>query len=132
MRLPSGHPSNSNFHRMSKLGGASKERLELAKNYECPTCAQDVEVRVDLKYAQNVKGETFAALSMVDAATNYHRAVLVKTRKPGYITKKFLKHWVGLLGGPILMLESYGIFSTTTAAHVRWRHTLAERHGGVR
>lgn len=57
---------------------------------------------MDLKYAKNVKGETFVALSMICAATNKHAAVLLKTRKPSY-------EW-------ILVLEAYGIHSKTKGA----------------
>ena len=165
IHLRLGHPSNTTLHRMLKLGGAPKELLQQASSFRCPTCEQvqepgkpptqrpssrpaafNVEVHVDLKYAQNIKGQTVVTLSMVDAGTNYHRAVLVKTRQPGYVAKKFLKHWIAIFGRPtrmvldqggefekewILMLEGFGIHSITTAAHAGWQHALAERHGGI-
>lgn len=106
----------------------------------------NVEVHVDLKYGKNIQDETFVALSVVCAGTNKHMAVLLKTRKASYVAKKFIKHWVAVFGRPerivmdqggeferdwILILEQYGIFSTTTGSHAGWQHALAERHGGL-
>ena len=31
----------------------------------------------------------------------------------------------------LMMLENYGIFSTTTGSHAGWQHAFAERHGGL-
>ena len=89
IHLRLGHPGNTTLHRMLKLGGAPNKLLQQVSCFNCPTCAQiqepgkpptqrpcsrpaafNVEVHVDLKYAQNIKGQTFVALSMVDAATN--------------------------------------------------------------
>ena len=160
-----GHPSKDSLVRMLKLGGAPKEVLDYAKEYECPVCQAmappdrpfqqkarprpagfNVEVHVDLKYAKNIKDQSFVALSMLCAGTNKHAAVLLKTRKPSYVARKFVKHWVAPFGRPsrvvmdqggefekewILMLEQYGIFSTTTGSHAGWQHALAERHGGL-
>ena len=98
------------------------------------------------KYAKSVKDQTFVALSMLCAGTNKHAAVLLKTRKASYVAQKFVKHWIAPFGRPsrivmdqggefekewILMLEQYGIFSTTTGSHAGWQHALAERHGGL-
>ena len=106
----------------------------------------NVEVHVDLKYGKNIKDETFVALSVVCAGTNKHMAVMLKTRKASYVARKFIKHWIAVFGRPerivmdqggeferdwILMLEQYGIFSTTTGSHAGWQHALAERHGGL-
>ena len=106
----------------------------------------NVEVHVDLKYAKNIKEETVVALSMVCAGTNKQSAVLLKTRKASYVAQKFIKHWISNFGRPqrivmdqggeferewILMLEQYGIHSTTTGSHAGWQHALAERHGAL-
>ena len=37
---------------------------------------------------------------------------------------EFEKEW-------ILMLENFGIFSTTTGSHAGWQHAFAVRHGGI-
>ena len=160
-----GHPSNEALVRMLKLSGAPKETLECAGKYQCPVCESmsmpekpylqnvtprpagfNVEVHLDLKYAKNIKNETFVALSMICAGTNKHQAVLLKTRRASYVAKKFIKHWIGVFGRPtrividqggefeaefILMLENHGIHSTTTGSHAGWQHALAERHGGL-
>lgn len=160
-----GHPSREALVRMLKIGGAPKETLDYAQKFQCPTCQSmappdrpfqqstrtrpagfNVEVHVDLKYAKNVKGENFVALSMVCAGTNKHAAVLLKTRQPAYVAKKFIKHWIAPFGRPvriamdqggeferewILMLEQFGIQSKTTGSHAGWQHALAERHGGL-
>ena len=160
-----GHPGRDALVRMLKTGGAPKEVLDYAKEYECPVCQTtappdrpfqqkarprpagfNVEVHVDLKYAKNVKDQTYVAMSMICAGTNKHAAVLLKTRKPSYVAKKFVKHWIAPFGRPsrvvmdqggefekewILMLEQFGIHSTTTGSHAGWQHALAERHGGL-
>ena len=160
-----GHPSTEALVRTLKIGGAPKETLDYAKKFRCSTCQSmapperpfqqaararpagfNVEVHVDLKYAKNVKGENFVALSMVCAGTNKHAAVLLKTRQPAYVAKKFIKHWIAPFGRPsrivmdqggeferewILMLEQFGIQSKTTGSHAGWQHALAERHGGL-
>ena len=160
-----GHPSSEALVRMLRLADAPKETLEYAQTYQCPTCASiqppdrppqsrpnarpvgfNVEVHVDLKYGQDYKGQTYVALSAICAGTNKHVAVLLKTRKPGYVARKFIKHWIGHYGRPnrivmdqggefehewILMMESYGIHSKTTGSHAGWQHAFAERHGGI-
>ena len=160
-----GHPTRDALLRMLKLSGAPKETLDCAKQYRCPVCESkappdkpylqkprqrpagfNVEVHVDLKYAKNVKEETFVALSMVCAGTNKHAAVLLKTRKPSYCAQKFIKHWISCFGRPskivmdqggefekewILMLEQFGIHSITTGSHAGWQHAFAERHGAL-
>ena len=160
-----GHPSSTALMRMLRLSGAPKHMVDAAKDYRCPVCESaappsrpvqqkatprpagfNVEVHVDLKYAKNIKDETFVALSMVCAGTNKHAAVLLKTRKPSYVARKFIKHWIGAFGRPnrvvmdqggefekewLLMLENYAIHSTTTGSHAGWQHAFAERHGGL-
>ena len=75
-----GHPSSESLVRMLKVGGAPKEVLDYAKEFRCPTCQScappdrpfqqaprvrpagfNVEVHVDLKYAKNIKDETFGS-----------------------------------------------------------------------
>ena len=146
-----GHPSSESLVRMLKVGGAPKEVLDYAKEFRCPTCQScappdrpfqqaprvrpagfNVEVHVDLKYAKNIKDETFVALSMICAGTNKHAAVLLKTRKASYVARKFIKHWIAPFGRPsrivmdqggeferewMLMLEQFGIHSVTTGSH---------------
>ena len=68
----------------------------------------NIEVHVDLKYAKNVKGENFVALSMVCAGTNKHAAVLLKTRQPAYVAKKFIKHWIAPFGRPVRIVMDQG------------------------
>ena len=160
-----GHPSKDALLRMLKLSGAPKETLDCARRFKCSVCESkappdkpflqrprqrpagfNIEVHVDLKYAKNIKEETFVALSVVCAGTNKQAAVLLKTRKPSYVAQKFIKHWIAPFGRPtrivmdqggefekewILMLEQYGIHSTTTGSHAGWQHALAERHGAL-
>ncbi len=160
-----GHPARDALVRTLKIAGAPKETLDCAKQFSCPVCESkappdkpylqrprerpagfNIEVHVDLKYAKNIKEETFVALSMVCAGTNKHAAVLLKTRKASYVAQKFIKHWIGPFGRParivmdqggeferewILMLEQFGIHSTTTGSHAGWQHALAERHGAM-
>ena len=57
-----------------------------------------VAIHVDLKYMKDVASATWVALSMVDAEANYHIATLIRTHKPFYVSRKFIKHWVAHFG----------------------------------
>ncbi|CAE7228738.1 RE1, partial [Symbiodinium sp. CCMP2456] len=160
-----GHPNNETLRRMLEMAGANKELLEMADRLECPTCrlrappkrpmptrpeARPVcfnsVVHMDLKYVKDSKKETFVALSVVDGATCFHVARLLRNRNSDHVGRKFLNCWISVFGIPtmvvhdqggefeagfVAVLESHGIASKVTGARAPWQAGLAERHGGL-
>eukprot|EP00435_Cladocopium_sp_Y103_P019429 s2435_g4.t1 len=101
---------------------------------------------VDFKYFRDSRRKLYVALSMLDAGTLFHQAVLLKTRRSEYCADKWHKHWLCIFGAPAkirldqggefeggftALLENYSIPSTVTATQAGWQHSLAERHGGL-
>ena len=160
-----GHPSNETLVRMLQLGGASEELVEHARNLECASCAQrsppprplparpdarpvlfNHVVHLDLKYQHDMSNQSYVALSIVDGATSYHVARLLRTRDPAHVAQKFLSGWIGVYGIPnevvcdqggefetefIGLLESYAIASRMTGSYAPWQNGFVERHNGL-
>ena len=160
-----GHPPNETLVRMLQLGGASEEMIELARHFDCPVCrlgsqprrpfaakadsravSFGLSVHLDLKFQQDYKGEVYVCLSMVDEATTYHAARLLRNRSPEHVARKFINGWVGLYGVPqrvtldqggefetafMGMLESHAIYSKVAGSHSPWQNGYAERHGAL-
>ncbi|OLQ12139.1 Transposon Ty1-DR1 Gag-Pol polyprotein [Symbiodinium microadriaticum] len=160
-----GHPPNETLVRMLQLGGASEEMIELARHFDCPVCrlgsqprrpfaakadsravSFGLSVHLDLKFQQDYKGEVYVCLSMVDEATTYHAARLLRNRSPEHVARKFINGWVGLYGVPQRvtldqggefeaaftgMLESHAIYSKVAGSHSPWQNGYAERHGAL-
>ena len=160
-----GHPTNQTLARMLKLGGAANEVVEMAQHYKCPVCVQvgapgrylkqkpyarttvfGRQLHCDLKYIHDYNNKLFVALSVVDAATSFHMAVLLKNRQAAHCARKLLRHWVSLYGAPqevvldqggefdgefVGWLETHGIQSRHTGAKSPWQHGFSERHGAL-
>ena len=101
---------------------------------------------MDLKYIKDAAGELFVALSMVDAATCYHAAKLLRCREPNHVAGKLMTGWIAIYGVPvnlvcdqggefesdfIAMLEQHGIASKVTGSHAAWQHGFCERQGAL-
>ena len=160
-----GHPANETLVRTLKLAGADKQVLQEAKRLKCsqyeqvaqppkpgaqrsdhrPTVFNEV-VHLDLKYAKDAKKELYVTLSMVDGATNYHQASLLKSRDPGHVAHHFFERWLSIFGAPreivmdqggewetefISLLEQHGILSKVSGSYAPWQNSLAERHGAI-
>ena len=160
-----GHPTNESLARMLRLAGAEKWLVDEALALQCPTCpsmkppsrpmTQRSDMRpvvfnellgIDLKYGRDTQGQLFVALSMVDLATNYHRAVLLRNREPAHVSKKLLAHWISIFGVPkeitldqggeweaefLLAMEQHAIATRFTGSHAAWQLGHAERHGAL-
>ena len=104
-----GHPSNENLRRMLEMAGADDGLLKMASELRCPLCqlrsaprrphparpeARPVHfnsvIHIDLKYQHDHKGTTFVALSIVDGATCFHQAKLLRTRDPEHLAQRFV------------------------------------------
>ena len=160
-----GHLSNEVLCRMLKLAGADRDLQEEAAKLKCDICgsgpiprrpmAQRSDMRpvtfnetiaIDLKFVNDCQEQRYVALSMIDTATNYHQAALLRNRNPDHCAKKFLTKWVALFGTPtwihldqggeweaefILFLEHHAIGTRVTGSHSGWQLGHAERHGAL-
>ena len=96
-----GHPTRKTLIKMMRLAGSHPQAIRFAKAWNCPTCMQRAapgkpratkgEIRpyafnhtiyIDIKFVQDATKTTYAALSIVDAGTAFHRAVLLRTKHP--------------------------------------------------
>ena len=160
-----GHPANEVLVRMLQMGGAADELVKMAKTLQCPTCqmrkqpsrplparpgtrpiAFNFEVHLDLKYIKDAAGQLYVALSMVDAATCYHAARLLRCREPAHVAGKFMNAWLAVFGVPvavvldqggefetefIALLEAHSIASKVTGSYAPWQHGFCERQGAL-
>ena len=160
-----GHPTTEGLMRMLQHAGASDDTVKMAQQLQCPSCQLSCppkrphpsrpEVRAvvfntcvhaDLKYLHDYKGGVYVALSVVDEATTYRQAKLLKNRSPGHVAAKFLSRWISLFGPPqtirldqggewetefIQMLEAHSIHSEFVGSHSPWSNGYAERHGAL-
>jgi hypothetical protein len=56
------------------------------------------EVFIDLKECRDHNRTRYHVLSMVDAASSYHLATVVKEKTSRYVARKFLKKWIRVFG----------------------------------
>ena len=160
-----GHPSRDVFDNVLRLGQAHKAAIDCAKTWECPVCAAsqmpnaphtatstlrpfgfNETVVADLKYLKDSKQKTWVALSMVDAGTCWHVAILIKNRRPRHVARKMVEGWIRHFGCPRHLCvdqggefaghfndkcDELGIDAAVTASHASWQNGLAERHGGI-
>ena len=160
-----GHPTNQTLAKMLSLAGASKSMVKMAQDFQCETCQElqapgrymkarpeikpvsfGLELHCDLKYIHDFKNQLYVALSIVDAATSFHTAVMLKNRTAAHVARKFARHWCSLYGIPgtivvdqggefdgefVGWLETHGIHSKCTGAKSAWQHGFAERHGAL-
>ena len=114
-----GHPSNETLVRMLQHGGAKDDVIKVASELACPSCQLskaprrpwpsrpevravvfNTVVHLDLKYLKDFRGGIYVALSVVDEATNYHLAKLLRNREPAHVAAKFVSMWIGMFGPP--------------------------------
>ena len=160
-----GRPSTETLVRMLQMAGADEELVSMVRELKCPVCqrrkqparplparpgsrpiAFNYEVHVDLKYIKDAAGELFVALSMVDAATCYHAAKLLRCREPHHVAGKLMTGWIAIYGVPVSLvcdqggefesdfiatLEQHGIASKVTGSHAAWQHGFCERQGAL-
>ena len=65
-------------------------------------------VVVDLKYVKDSKGKQFVALSLVDAGTCWHVAILLKKRMPRHVVRKMIEGWIRHYGCPNHLIVDQG------------------------
>eukprot|EP00971_Amphidinium_carterae_P351628 6492198-Amphidinium_carterae.1 len=160
-----GHPHRRVLIRMLQLSGASRPAIEYARLWECPACQErampqkarpatstfrptsfNAAVHVDIKYVRTIDHKLWIFLSMVDAASGFHHACLLKTRESGYVANKFIRHWIGVYGVPDVVhldqggefmgafmgvMEAFAIPTRVAGSAAAWQHGIAERHGAV-
>ena len=107
------HPGRETMQRMMRLGGASPAALQYARVWQCPICAQispppkmmqasptarpygfNKIVCIDVKYLKDTTQKHRVALSMVDARTTYHVAVMLRNRSSEQVSRKVFEQWL--------------------------------------
>ena len=165
LRRQLGHPTAESLTRVLQHAGASDETVKMAQQLRCPACQLSKQpkrphpsrpevravvfntcVHADLKYLHDYKQGVYVALSVVDEATNYHQAKLLKNRSPSHVAAKFMSMWVALFGPPqsirldqggewesdfIQLLEGHSIHSGFVGSRSPWSNGYAERHGAL-
>eukprot|EP00971_Amphidinium_carterae_P159289 3157789-Amphidinium_carterae.1 len=160
-----GHPPRRTLMRLLSASGAPPLALLFARYWNCSMCLEKSvpahppvtsvharptrfgdELHLDLKYVRDVRDELHVFVSLVDAASSYHIAILLKTRQAEHVASKVLKHWImhygcpravvhdlgGEFGGAFVqLLEALSIPSRVTAAHSPWSNGFIERQGGI-
>ena len=85
-------------------------------------------------------------LHLIDLATRYSQAVVIRTKRGKVIVDKTMIHWVAIFGRPVQiytdnggefvneefmqMCLKFGIKVKTTAAYAPWSNGIVERHNG--
>ncbi|CAJ1408326.1 unnamed protein product [Effrenium voratum] len=161
-----GGPATAEADKMLRLAGADGQLLkECRELLQCPVCEAsqaprkpmqqapsmrpvtfNASAHLDLKYAKDCKSKLYVALSMIDHATNFHRACLLRTRRPAHVANKFVTQWCALFGDPtelvfdqggefekefLFELEKRAIHSKVVGAYAPWQNSFAERQGAL-
>ena len=160
-----GHPSHETLMRMLRLAGAERWLIEAARELSCSTCGAssapgrpmsqrsdmrptvfNEHIAIDLKFMKDCMDQKYVALSMVDLATNYHQATLLKSRSPPHVAHKLIHKWINLFGIParisldqggeweaefLLVMEEHAIDTQFSGSHAPWQLGHAERHGAL-
>ena len=147
------------------MAAANDGLLKMASELRCPLCqlrsapprphparpeARPVHfnsvIHIDLKYQHDHKGTTFVALSIVDGATCFHQAKLLRTRDPEHVAQRFVSRWISVFGIPttvvsdqggefetafIATLEAHAIASKVCGSYAAWQNGVIERHNGL-
>ena len=159
------HPSSKRLINLVKTSGVQDEELFKAIekiSERCDTCKRykknrprpavsfplatefNETVALDLKIYENNK--TYF-LHIIDHATRFSAATVIKSKKPEVIINDFFKHWVAVFGSPkkvlsdnggefanadfVDMCQNLNISFVTTAAESPWSNGLVEKHNGA-
>ena len=94
-----------------------------------------------------IKDTHFFYILLIDLATRYNHAVVIRTKDKNTVVKHILLHWIAIFGSPNRFLSDNGgefnntdfqemseclnIEIHTTAAESPWSSGIVERHNGV-
>ena len=120
-----GHPSPRVMARILREGGANKDVVRMAMEWECPHCAAEKrprlnrvgkpelartfndQVSMDLVWVPKVYGEgadkvekKVVCLNMIDRATSFQLVVPTPKQDPKAVWNVFMQHWVFHYGAP--------------------------------
>ena len=139
-----GHPSETALMRLARLARKSPDHLYYIKHWQCPVCLQrkappttqrasaiqrpeqfDRLVGFDLKYKRDVNGQQFVLMYILDVATRYSAATVLKNKEPATVAKSFWKNWWSTFGPPIEVVHDQGReFSQEFQAHLERGGTI--------
>ena len=160
-----GHPSSKRLVSLVKTAGIDDKELFQAintLNENCDTCKRfkktpprpvvtfplakefNEVVALDLKVFENNK--TYF-LHLIDHATRFSAASVIKSKKPEVIINDFFRIWVSVFGSPkkvlgdnggefvnshfLDMCQNLNINFITTSAESPWSNGLCEKHNGI-
>ena len=158
-----GHPSPYEIKRVLRHANAHAELVEASQWLRCTTCSHSKgprthrtctvhphenqfcdEVKIDLFQIHDVREKGFWCLSVVDRATMFHLAVLVKDHAPETLWNAFFQCWVQWAGPPKrivvdqergLIAEAFAKPASEAGCHVdsiasqaHWQAGKVERH----
>ena len=157
------HPSSERLKQLIQNSGVKDDKIfnlvdeisrecDICKRYRKPSPRPVVGfplasefnemVAMDIKYINTVP-----VLHMIDHATRYSSACLLKNKKPLTVIEAVMTHWIQIFGQPQKVLtdnggefvnsellelaEKFNITLKTTAAESAWSNGLCERHNAV-
>ena len=113
-----GHPSNDDLVRLLRGQNASDQIIRAAKQLRCTTCAQsakagiarpaavprarhfNADIGIDILYIEDVLGNRYYAVSIVELSTTYHVVTLVRSLVPRNVAEVIMDLWVCWAGPP--------------------------------
>ena len=159
------HPKSNRLIKLVKDAGVDNSELEdelKILDNKCDTCKRfkktpprpvvslpmssefNHTIAMDLKIYEN--NETYF-LHLIDHATRFSAACVIKSKKKEIIIDNLFKHWIGIFGTPhrilsdnggefansefIDMCENLNINFITTAAEAAWSNGMVEKHNHI-
>ena len=160
-----GHRSNARLARALAISGAPAEVVYAAKHHKCSICQEQRAPRsrrpaslpvpkdagdqanIDLVEVMDAAGQKFFVVHMVDHATRFQLAGLLKTKSTADVVSFIRRHWMPVFGPPRVMVcdqgrefiswemeefaSAHSIVLWHAAVGAPWQNGICERAGGT-
>ena len=123
-----GHPGIDKFVRILRLGGASDEAIQIARDLECSTCQRtktpstprksamppsadfNQTIGIDLFFVDNHdRTKKVPVLSIIDWGTLFHQACVLKDKTAGRVRRAYRRLWLRVSGPPRKIVSDQGL-----------------------
>ena len=113
--------------RLARLAKKSPDHLYYIKHWQCPVYLQRQAppitqrasatqrpeqngrlVGLDLKFKRNVNGQQYALMNILDIATRYTAATVLKSKEPAVVAKAFWNNWWPTFGASVEVVHDQG------------------------